>query len=312
MNKRPMIDYVDPGQWAKKEIEEKVRKLGRGLDFPEEHGFYPVPFIELKPNRQEEVIDFYIDGWRNALEAELLEGKIIPRETGLRGDEAIKDCVWDQLITSSKRFPEGQVVLVDKLGNPVVFTRSQIISVIDIGDNDFLHYPQTWYEISGDGKGYPYIPLFNGSMAERFMDYQDVLNGDPLTNSLHDLILSCYALSGNMEIPEEYTKGSRRAAVIERARFAIKHGINHCHTCSPLNEYGKWKEGMEKKHPSEEFTPENFIQEKVEEPMERGEKPETFIAVGMHMKYGARSMDYFPNGRIHPSSGNTIGICIYF
>ncbi len=48
-----------------------------------------------------------------------------------------------------------------------------------------------------------------------------------------------------------------------KGRFALTHGIKHCDTMSPLNNYADWASKQIKKNLPYEYTPENFIRENV-------------------------------------------------
>lgn len=248
MGKRPSLDYV--------EIEEpkykKLLDLGINPELPEESGFEPIPFKHLNSIQKEEVTEFYSDRWMHVHETEHDVGFLeVPDFIGLTKREAIIISVWNQLNKSSESFPEGQMVLVDKVTNrPIILRRSQLWHVTDFMDQERYFkdvYPTTWYLVSGHGNGYSWIPTKVNGKIKKFKDYEEVLKiKNPLLNLDDDMIISNYALTGN---PNVSIRGASRAAVAEVARFAVDHGIKHCDTCSPLNNYAKWKEEKEKTGP---------------------------------------------------------------
>jgi hypothetical protein len=302
MTKNARPDYAEP--------EEPLKKLFRmGID-PDLHKklyLEPVPFTELGDSQKEEVVDFYSDRWEHVLVPEyragLLEAQV--KTPGLPVRDAIHTCVWHQLHVSGERFPEGQMVLV-KDGRPAILTRSQPWHVpeVSVMTSYFEIYPCTWYLVSGNGCGYPWIPVQVDGKPKRFKDYGEALS------RVDDVVISSYALTGN---PGFRVKGASRAAVYERAVFAVNMGIKHCDTCSPLNNYSRWAEEKRRENPGFECTPEKFIEESVVIPINEGTKPKYYTAIGMHMSYGAWSMKILPGAREHDSdSDGHCGFCRYF
>jgi hypothetical protein len=305
------VDYAEPIEPLKKLID-----MGIDPDLHKKLYLEPVPFIHLKSEQKEEVVDFYSGGWKHVIVPEWHVGKIktSQKTTGVPLKDIIRMCVWDQLHTSGKRFPEGQMVLV-KDGRPAMLTRSQPWHVPDISDIDkyFENYPNKWGLISGDyGCGYPWIPMLVNGEPQKFKDYDEVLSLDD------NVIISSYALTGN---PRVKVKGASKAAVYERATFAVNRGIKHCDTCSPLNNYSKWVAEKKREYPNYECTPEKFIEENVvkilninlKRPPGKKIRPRHYTAIGMHMSYGAFSMKILPGAREHDEdSGGHCGFCRYF
>lgn len=310
MTRETALDYP--------EIEHPYRKLlelGIDPELPEKMELESVPFIDLNPSQKEEVTEFYANGWMHVHEAEHEAGLLeIPSIPGLSKRESILIGVWNQLKNSGRNFPDGQMVLVDrKTGRPVMLTRSQLWHATEFNDNDayFRVYPSTWYLVSGDGNGYMWIPTMSNGRLEKFRDYEEVLDREnPMLNLDDDLILSNYALTGN---PGIGLKGSSRAAVAERARYAAMKGIKHCDTCSPLNNYSRWAEERRKENPGSDCSPHMFVDENVVIPLNENRKPKYFTAIGMHKKFGARWMKIMPNAREYDrDSGGHCGFCRYF
>jgi hypothetical protein len=303
MGKGLKPDYAEPVEPLKKLID-----MGIDPDLHKKLYLEPVPFIHLKPEQQEEVTDFYSGLWEHVLVPEWHAGKIKTsgKTTGMSLRDIIRMCVWDQLHTSGKRFPEGQMVLV-RDGRPVMLTRSQPWHVPDVSDENRyfkIYYPTTWHLISNDGMGYEWIPMLVNGNPKKFKDYGEILDLDD------NVIISSYALTGN---PRVKVKGASKAAVYERATFAVNRGIKHCDTCSPLNNYSKWVAEKKKEDPNFECTPEKFTEENVVIPLNEGIKPKYYTAIGMHMKFKARSMKILPGAREHDGdSDGHCGFCRYF
>lgn len=294
----------------------KLLDLGINPELPEEMGFEPMPFIHLNSIQKEEVTEFYSDRWMHVHETEHDVGFLGVHDViGLPKREAVMIGVWNQLKKSSERFPEGQMVLVDKVTNrPVILTRSQLWHVTDFMDQERYFkevYPTTWYLVSDHGNGYSWIPMKVNGKIKKFKDYEEVLKiENPPLNLEDDLVISNYALTGN---PNMSIRGASRAAVAERARFAADHGIKHCDTCSPLNNYSKWKEEKREQDPDYDTSPNRFVHENVVIPLNEGTDPEYWTAIGMHKKFGAWEMKIMPNARIYDKdSGGHCGFCRYF
>ena len=306
---------TDPDYLETEHPYKKLTDMGIDPGLPENMGLEPIPFIHLKPSQKEEVTEFYSYWWMRVLEAEHEAGLLdIPSVPGLPKNERILIGVWNQLKSSGRNFPEGQMVLVDRITDrPVVLTRSQLWHVMDFQDHDayFRAYPSTWYMVSGYGNGYPWIPTMSGGRFGKFRDYEEVLEREnPMLNLDEDLILSNYALTGN---PRAGLRGASRAAVAERARYAAMKGIKHCDTCSPLNNYSRWSEERRKENPDYDCSPHRFVDENVVIPLNENRKPEYFTAIGMHKKFGASSMKIMPNAREYDrDSGGHCGFCRYF
>ncbi len=291
----------------------KIMELGLDPEMPEKIGLFPVPFIRLEREKREKIADFYIHWWNHVLEAEYEVGAFKINTKGMPKKDAIKEEVWEQLRISGRHFPEGQMVLVEKdTQNPIIFTRSQVWHVLEVTDTDRYFrefYPNTWYLVSGDGRGYPWIPTLNGGKLERFMDYDEGFGREGMEHSL-DMIISNYALTVN---PESKIKGASRAAIVERARFAIDSGIRHCDTCSPLNNYLPWVLDKKGNDLDPDTSPRRFIEENVVIPLNEGSKPPFYTALGMHTHYGARIGMIMPDARIHDKDSiGHCGFCRYF
>ncbi|UCD07537.1 MAG: hypothetical protein JSW41_01010 [Candidatus Aenigmatarchaeota archaeon] len=305
MGKRPGLDFIETVE----PVDKKLIELGIDPGLHKKLYLEPVSFTELKYEQKEEVVDFYTGRWKHILVPEWHAGKIKTsiKTTGMPLDDVIRMCAWEQLHTSGNFFPEGQMVLV-KDGRPAILTRSQPWHVPDISDIDKyfeIHYPNKWGLVSGDyGCGYPWIPMLVNGEPQKFKDYDEILSPDD------DVIISNYALTGN---PRFKVSGASRAAVYERAAFAVNRGIKHCDTCSPLNNYSKWIAEKKREYPDYECTPEKFIEENVVIPLNEGIEPKYYTAVGMHMKYGARSMKILPGAREDDEdSDGHCGFCRYF
>lgn len=328
-----MENIVKPPDYAEPlDPLQKLRDSGIDPDLYKKHGLERVPLIELNKKQQQEMVDSYTHLWRHALIAEYREGKIKPlgSSAGLSEDGIIQSCVWDQLLTSGKRSPESQIVLTKKINGkerPVMLTRSQLWHVPDMSDEDRYFkefYFNTWYLASNNGMGYEWIPELVNGKPRKFKDYQDVLGREkPDLNRLDVIIISNYALTKN--IAEDCDiKIAPKAAVYERAKYAVERGIKHCDTFSPLNNFAKWVEEKREEDPLREYTPKDFIDENVikfldvKEKVKNGEldisalKKFHYTAIGMHMGYDAKSMRYFENARIDPDSLNYCGMCRYF
>lgn len=293
-------------------VREKLEKLGFDPDLPDKLELRPVPFIELKKELQDEAIDSYIYWWKPVLETEYKTKKWRPAKSHKKMslNDKIRMEITKQLFTSGNNFPPGQMGLVKTINGKdrlVIFTRSQPWCIY--GNNRF----KTWYIVSGDGYGYPWVPGMNAKHPVKIMDYKDIGNEIYSPGKDSKLILSNYALTRNMD-DELKVKGASKAAIVVNAKYALENRFDSVRTFSPLNNYRNWLEEMIREHPDVEnpeevFTPRLFIEEEALKPVREKRKPRFFTAGGMHSSFGAVPGEIYKKARKDDGSGDN---CIEF
>ncbi len=298
----------------KPEIIEAGNEAGFELDLPIKLGLEVKRFKDVDPDIQIETVELYTWWWNSVLkeeyylvkekdrkdiwlpdnlsspEDEEMYEKIYKKLKPSSQDKAIYREVYKQLKTSSERFPEGQIVLIKNIDGkwrPITLTRSELWEI----PNE-ENYPWNWYMVSNCGMGYEQIPRMVNEKPHYSRDHKEVFNRKNLRlNEDYPFFLINHALTIN---PKGVCriKGAPRAAIMERAAFAVRSGIENCETHSPLSGYGTW---VEKYGPC---SAEQYVEWNIRGPLERGEPSEVFDAVRMHANYGAEDdIDIFSNGR---------------
>lgn len=301
-----------------------------------EHDF--VSFPRLKDKFQEKVMEDYINGWKVPLNEEKRLGLIT-----LPLREEIRNRFHSELYTEI--FPEGQMVLRAKIKGewePVMSVRSllQMIPYRKILKTNELEgielqgfpekqmpeikiekipddYPQTWYDASNNGHGYPTIQMIDNGEIKDYpeTDYERVLH--PKTkreeNLEHRLVLINYALTVNEGLPIK-VKGAMKAVVDQRGKFAEKMGLG-CDTYTPANglaEYlAKFKISDEEFEKNKESIVKKYIHDNILFVAATHEYSDIRDAATMHLMQGANFVGYALDARNDPRSKKVCIITCY-
>jgi len=302
-----------------------------------EHEF--VPFPELRDEIQEKkVMSDYMEGWKEPLNEEKRLNIIklpLEEETYNRWhSEPYKE-----------HFPEGQMVLRAKIEGkwePLMSVRSLIwmIPYRDIiktkewevtESGEFLGeqmseiridkcpdcYPQTWYDASNNGHGYPAIQFIDNGNVKVYpeTDYEKVTS--PKTkkeeNEKHNLILINYALTAKRNLPYKI-KGAMKAVVKERGKLAEKLGLG-CDTYTPANGLARYLQKLqisdEEFEEKKVFFVKKYINENILSVAARGVYSDIKDAATLHLIQGANFVGYALGARNDPRSKKVCIITCY-
>jgi|GEM_PF-1782245 len=298
-----------------------------------------VPFTKIGDEIQErKVMSDYMEGWKEPLNEEKRLNIIkLPLE-----EEIYKR--WHSE-TYKEHFPEGQMVLRAKIEGkwePLMSVRSLIwmipyrdiiktkeLQVTESGE--FLEeqmseiridrcpecYPQTWYDASNNGHGFPAIKMVDKSEIKDYdlTDYERVTS--PKTNreenENNNLILINYALTANRKLPYKI-KGAMKAVVKERGELAEKMGLG-CDTYTPANGLARYLQKLqisdEEFEEKKVFFVKKHINENILSVAARGVYSDIKDAATLHLIQGANFVGYALDARNDPRSKKVCIITCY-
>jgi len=318
------------------EIIEAGKGAGFDLGLIKKLGLEIKRFKDVDPDIQREAAELYILWWGDVYAEELRRKTWLPDDSFQPDEEKCKG-IYEELIefqresqpdfgitfdklksvygrvnkefrTSSERFPEGEILLirkVDGVWRPITLTRSVLWEISEGSDEGEFseNYPWTWDMVSNRGMNYEWVPRIINEKPHHSRDHKEVFGKENLRwNEDYPLALINHALTIN---PRKgcRIKGAPRAAVTERAMFAVKNGIRYCDTHSPLSGYGPYvrKHGM--------CTEKEYVKKNISGPLARNERSEFLDAVRIHANYGAEGpITIFSDGReadVYRSLGRT-------
>jgi hypothetical protein len=298
-----------------------------------EHEF--VPFVRLGDEIQErKVMGDYIEGWKEPLSEEKRLNIIkltLEEETYNR---------WHSELYK-EHFPEGQMVLranIEGKWEPLMSVRSLIwmipyrdmiktkeLEVTESGEFPEEQmseiridkcpdcYPQTWYDASNNGHGFPAIQMMDNLEIKNYdrTDYEKALSQKTKKeeNEKHNLILINYALTANRNLPYKI-RGAMKAVVKERGELAGKLGLG-CDTYTPANGLARYLKKLqifdEEFERRKVFFVKKYINENILNVAASGVYSDIKDAATLHLIQGANFVGYALDAREDP---RTKKVCI--